>query len=141
MTGWRITAWPVWSRRLTTALFFFVVNWLMLAPATAFREVREFLPHQDKIVHGALFLTLACFVRWSLKAPSAWQGLFVALMGYAGAIEALQPVLGGAGRRFDWLDMASNLAGVLGGWWLFGKVAAARVRGAGGRQDDQGTPV
>jgi len=108
-------------------LFFLGVNWLMLAPSSAFEEVREFLPHQDKIVHGGLFLTLAILARWSLLSERNgrgwWRwGLFAAVLLYAGAIEALQPVLGGPGRQFDWLDIASNLAGAGAGWLLFGAV-------------------
>ena len=39
---------------------------------------------------------------------------------YAGSIEALQPLIGGEGRQFDWLDMASNVAGSAAGWLLYG---------------------
>lgn len=135
MTNRRFLDWPEWTHRLLLALFFPVLNWLMLAPASAFREVREFLPHQDKIGHGALFLVLAFLVRWSLPARdrSGWRrpGVFAALVLYAVAIEALQPVIGGAGRTFDWLDMACNLAGVCGGWLLFGVVRASGLKQAG----------
>lgn len=127
MTNRRFPDWPEWTHRLTLALFFLALNWLLLAPASTFKEVRKFLPHQDKIAHGFLFLVLAILVRWSLPARDGRGrrrlGIFAALILYAGAIEALQPVLGGAGRQFDWLDMASNLAGVCAGWLLFETVA------------------
>ncbi len=126
--------WPTWTHRLTTALFFLAVNWLMLAPASTFKRVREFLPYQDKIAHGALFLLLAALVRWSLPAGDGRRrpGIFAALILYAGVIEALQPVLGGAGRQFDWWDMASNLTGVCSGWLLFRVVCTTRLSWAGG---------
>jgi len=131
-----VTGWPARARWVVVCAFFLAVNWLLLAPASAFEEVREFLPHQDKLVHGSLFLTLAFLVRWSLAARDGrwWQrlGVFAALVLYAGVSEALQPVLGGAGRRFDWLDMASNLAGVCAGWLLFGMAFAIRPKCAAG---------
>lgn len=136
MTSPRLLDWPDWKRRLTLALFFLLLNWLMLAPASAFEGIQKFLPHQDKIVHGALFLTLAFLVRWSLATwdERGWRdwGVFSALALYAGTIEAFQPVLGGAGRQFDWLDMASNLAGVCAGWLLFGMICATRLKCAPG---------
>lgn len=135
MTNLRFLDWPKGKHRLILALFFPVLNWLMLAPANAFREVREFLPHQDKVGHGALFLVLAFLVRLSLPAGDrrGWRrpGAFAALVLYAVSIEALQPVIGGAGRTFDWLDMACNLAGVCGGWLLFGVARASRPEQAG----------
>lgn len=127
--------WPEWTHRLTLALFFPVLNWLLLAPASTFREVRKFLPHQDKIAHATLFLVLVFLVRWSLPAGAGrgWRrlGIFATLILYAGAIEALQPVLGGAGRQFDWWDMACNIAGVCAGWVLFGVACATRLKQAG----------
>lgn len=136
MTSPRLLDWPAWQRRLTLTLFFLLLNWLMLAPSSAFEGIQKFLPHQDKIVHGALLLTLAFLVRWSLAARvrRGWRdfGAFSALVLYAGAIEALQPLLGGAGRQFDWLDMASNLAGVCAGWLLFGTTCATRLKCAPG---------
>lgn len=123
MTNRRFLDWPEWTHRLTLALFFPVLNWLLLAPASTFREVRKFLPHQDKIAHGALFLVLTFLVCWSLPARNGrgWRrlGVLAALVLYAVAIEALQPVLGGAGRQFDWWDVAGNVAGVCAGWVVF----------------------
>jgi VanZ family protein len=127
MRIWWWLDWPGWLRRLTASLYFLVHNWLLLAPASTFEEVEEFLPHQDKIVHGTLFLTLAFLARWSLPAPgrAGWRrfGGIAAVLVYAGAIEALQPLIGGAGRQFEWLDMATNLAGAGCGWLLYGRVA------------------
>ena len=74
MNIWRWLDWPAWLRRLAVSLYFLVHNWLLLAPASAFEEIEEFLPHQDKIVHGALFLTLAFLARWSLPAPGRAGG-------------------------------------------------------------------
>lgn len=123
MTTSRFLEWSAGSRRLSTLLYFLVLNWLMLAPASAFEDVQEFLPQQDKLVHGASFLILGSLVRWSLPARQG-RGrrlvVFAALTLYAGAIEALQPVLGGSGRQFDWLDLAGNLCGVCAGWLLMG---------------------
>jgi VanZ family protein len=132
-TRWRWLAWPDWSRRLTTALYFLALNWSLLAPDSSFEGIMDFLPHQDKIVHFALFLTLASLVRWSLPAPGSpgWGrfGCFAALLLYTVAIEALQPLLGGAGRQFDWLDMACNVAGAGSGWLLYGRTAGYHADG------------
>ena len=132
MSVWRFLDWPAWPRRLTTALFFLGLNWLLLAPTSTFEEIQELLPHQDKIVHTCLFLTLAFLVRWSTEVRDQrvrrryWVA--AALVLYAGAIEALQPVLGGVGRTFEWLDLASNFAGVCSGWLLFGTAVATRLK-------------
>lgn len=135
MINRRLLDWSEWTNRLILALFFPVLNWLMLAPASAFREIREFLPHQDKIGHSVLFLVLAFLARGSLPARGGrgWRrhGVFAALVMYAGSTEALQPVIGGAGRTFDWLDMACNHAGVCGGWLLSGMVRASGSKQAG----------
>lgn len=125
---WRWLNWPGWSRRLVAACFFALVNWLMLAPAGAFRNVHVFLAHQDKIAHFGIFLALAMVVSWSL--PAGWgrgwpQAAAQALLTlYAGAIEVLQPLLAGSGRVFEWLDMACNLAGIGVALLLFRFLAA-----------------
>lgn len=137
MASWRFLDWTDRSRRQAVALYFLAVNWLMLAPASAFNVVQVRLPHQDKIVHGAIFLALAWLVRWALAGRDGCErpllGVSVALVLYAGAIEALQPVLGGVGRQFDWLDLASNIAGTFAGWLLFGTIPATRVAGVRAR--------
>jgi hypothetical protein len=46
---------------------------------------------------------------------------------YACSTEVLQPLIGGSGRQFEWLDMASNVTGSCCGWLLFGGVVAPRV--------------
>jgi VanZ family protein len=123
---WRWLAWPSRLRRLATALYFLALTWSMLAPASAFEEVGELFPQQDKIAHGALFMTLAALVRWSSPPGSPARcrsGRCAALLSYAVAIEALQPLLGGAGRQYDWLDMACNIAGAGLGWLLYGRAA------------------
>lgn len=125
----RFLEWPAWLRLLTTSGYFVALNWMLLAPASTFEDFPEFFPHEDKFVHGAVFLLLAWLARWSAQDRFArgakWINLLAVLLLYAGAIEALQPILGGAGRQFDWLDMASNVAGVCAGWLMFG---AARHR-------------
>jgi hypothetical protein len=123
----RLFALPGWLRRLTTALYALALTWSVLAPASVFEDVGELFPHQDKVAHGGLFLMLAALVRWAWPPPdSAARGRFggpAAVLSYAVAIEALQPLIGGEGRQFDWLDMACNLAGAVLGWLLCGTAA------------------
>jgi hypothetical protein len=116
--------WPIRARRLAASLYFFALTWLLLAPAKTFEKVPELFPHEDKIVHGGVFLVLAFLVRWAVTSND-WRergryGAFATLQFYAMAIEALQPIIGGEGRQFDWLDMACNLAGIGCGWLLYG---------------------
>jgi hypothetical protein len=123
----RRPAWPFWSRRLTAALYSLALTWALLAPASTFEGVGELFFWQDKVVHGALFMTLAFLVRWSLPAPASPApgrfGCLAAVLLYAVTIEALQPALGGAGRRFEALDLACNIAGAGFGWLLCGLAA------------------
>lgn len=139
MSAWtlsRLLALPARTRWSATGLFFAGLNWLLLAPSKTFDPVGQLLPFQDKIAHGALFVTLGFLVRWSLAAGDGRGrrrlGVPMALAVYAAAIEALQPVLGGEGRQFDWLDLALNVAGVCGGWLLFGLAGAPGLKSAGG---------
>lgn len=126
---WAWLDWPGGRRRLATALFFALLNWLMLAPAASFGDVQEYLAHQDKIAHGVLFMILALLVRWSV--PGAWErrrrhlAVIALLALYAGSIEALQPLLAGSSRMFEWPDLACNLAGTGAGWFLFRHLASA----------------
>ena len=123
-TRWDFLNRPARGRRIVALAFFVAVNWMLLAPAGAFREVHLFLAHEDKIAHGAIFLALAWLVRWSVpvRYGLGWQrfGVLAALGVYAGAIETFQPLVGGAGRQFEWLDMASNFTGIAAGWLLLG---------------------
>lgn len=134
----RLLALPAEARWSATGLFFAALNWLLLAPSKTFDPVGQLVPFQDKIAHFVLFVTLGFLVRWSLAAGDGrrrwrWRlGVPLALVVYAAAIEALQPVLGGEGRQFDWLDLALNVAGVCGGWLLFGLAGAPGLKSPGG---------
>jgi hypothetical protein len=129
--------WPVPARRLAASAYFVALNWLLLTPAETFEEVTELFPHEDKVVHGGVFLALAFLARWSLATNGRgvrgrhWAA--AALLLYAGSIEALQPLIGGAGRQFEWLDMASNVTGVGLGWLLYGLVGEYHAPGSGSR--------
>jgi hypothetical protein len=131
-TRWTLLNWPGRSRLAVLACFFATVNWLIFAPAGTFQEVHEFFAHQDKIVHGAIFLLLAALVRWSFPRGAArpgvdeWlrYGVPAALVLYACSVEFLQPLIGGKGRQFEWLDMASNITGLCSGWLFFGGAVA-----------------
>ena len=132
-TRWALLDWPGWARLALLAAFFALVNWMIFAPASSFKDVHEFLEHQDKIAHGAIFLALACLTRWSLPGAAArgrgdaWlrYAAPAALVLYASSAELLQPLLGGEGRTFEWLDLAFNVCGSAAGWLFFG-VALAR---------------
>jgi hypothetical protein len=147
-TRWAPLNWPWWSRLSVLAGFFAAVNWMIFAPASSFKDVHKFLAHQDKIAHGAIFLTLAWLARWSLpgvavpRGVDAWlrYGVPAALALYACSAEVVQPLVGGKGRTFEWLDMASNVAGLCCGWLLFG---AAIARGGSAPPDGvrRGSPV
>jgi len=137
-TRWRLLNWPWWSRLAVTSSFFAAVNWMIFAPASTFKDVHQFLAIQDKIAHGGIFLTLSSLVRWSLPGGTAaragvdgWLrfGVPAALVLYACSTEVLQPLVGGMGRTFEWLDMASNIAGLCAGWLLFGTAIAGTVNG------------
>ena len=120
---WKLLNWPGWSRLAVTACYFAVLNWLIFAPARTFRDIHEYFANQDKIVHCAIFLTLACLVRWSFpgganRGGGSWWvrfGVPAALVLYACSTEVLQPLIGGEGRQFEWLDMAGNVVGVCSG--------------------------
>ena len=134
-TRWTLLNWPGWARLAVLVSFFAAVNWMIFAPADAFNDVHELFAHQDKIAHGAIFLLLAWLVRWSFPGRAArvdvdgWlrYGVPAALALYACSTEVLQPLIGGEGRQFEWLDMASNVTGSCCGWLLFGGVVARRV--------------
>ena len=124
-------------RRLAASLYFLALNWLLLAPAETFEALPELFPHEDKIVHGGVFLVLAFLVRWAATAGDrrvrGWRWVLAAVLLYAGSIEALQPLIGGAGRRFEWLDLASNVAGAGCGWLLCGLAGEYHARGSGSK--------
>lgn len=131
-TRWGVLNWPAWARLLVLSCFFVLLNWLIFAPASSFPSMDDYFAHQDKVAHGAMFLALAFLVRWSFPAGAArdrldgWPryGVPLALVLYACSAEVLQPLFGGAGRQFEWLDMASNVTGVSAGWLFFGAAIA-----------------
>jgi hypothetical protein len=128
---WRWLDWPAWARWVVTLAYAGLVSWLMFAPAATFREVHVWLAHQDKLAHLGIFLLLAALVRWSI--PAAFErtrlrfSFLLALGAYAALIETLQPLVGGAGRAFEWGDMASNYGGVAAGWALMGWMVLGSV--------------
>ncbi|MHB8836114.1 MAG: VanZ family protein [Candidatus Methylomirabilia bacterium] len=139
-TRWALLNWPGWARRVVLICFFAVINWMIFAPADTFQEVHEFFAHQDKLAHGAIFLLLALLVRWSFPGGAArdrldgWlrYGVPAALALYACSTEFLQPLVGGKGRQFEWLDMASNVSGICAGWLLYGGAVAGAQDGFSG---------
>lgn len=130
-TRWRWLNWPARARLTLAVAYFALLNGMLLAPSESFEDV-ELFPYEDKAVHLAVFLGLAWLVRWAVpgrfgfgaRAPAVAAALVV----YAFGIEALQPLLTGGDRQFEWLDLASNYAGLAAGWLLF---AAAAARAAG----------
>lgn len=127
----RILQWPARLRWSATGSYVLLLTWLLLAPASTFDHVGQLVDFQDKIAHGSLFLALGFLGHWSLAARDGrgWRrfGALAALALYAAGIEMLQPVLGGEGRQFDWLDMAFNFIGVGGGWLLFRLAGSSRL--------------
>lgn len=134
-TRWALLNWPGWSRLAVLACFFAALNWMIFAPASTFNDIHRYLAHQDKIAHCAIFLVLALLVRWSFPAGAARErvdrwlryGVPAALALYACSTEFLQPLIAGRGRRFEWLDVASNVTGICSGWLLFDGAIARRA--------------
>ena len=145
---WRRLDWPGWVRRAVAAAYLALLTGALIAPGSTFEEVDGLFAHDDKVVHVALFLALALLARWSLpggavpRGVDAWlrYGVPAALALYACSAEVVQPLVGGKGRTFEWLDMASNVAGLCCGWLLFG---AAIARGGSAPPDGvrRGSPV
>ena len=75
-------------------------------------------PGADKAVHLALFALLAGTARWWAGAGTA---ALVAVLLYAPLSEAVQGLLL-AGRSGDPLDVVADLAGVVLGWLLAGRL-------------------
>ena len=71
-TRWTLLNWPRVVAAGGAGMFLrWPVNWLLLAPARTFEEVPELFPHEDKVVHGGVFLVLAFLVRWALVGNGA----------------------------------------------------------------------
>ena len=106
-----------------------MITALLFAPGSTFEDIDRWFPHEDKVVHAAIFLGLAALVHWSLPGERGGRRLrlaaLAAVMLYAASVEALQPQLT-TGRLFELSDLASNCLGTLAGWWSFGALPAAR---------------
>lgn len=132
---WRRLDWPGWARRAAAAAYLALLTGSLLVPGSTFEEVGGLFAYEDKVVHVGLFVALALLARWSLPGGGGGgrkRGAAAAALAlYAGAIEALQPLLSGGERLFEWGDLASNLAGLCAGWLLFRFLSAGARPGAG----------
>jgi len=110
-----------------TVAFWVLVNGLLFLPAKTFRNVPLFFPQEDKIVHLAIFGTLAALVRWSI--PARWGrggkriAVIMALAAYGVLTECIQPLIPNAARLFEWGDILMDCMGVVMGVWLCGCLA------------------
>ncbi len=93
-----------------------VLVWLYWSPsATPPTAIGEWEIDLDKMIHAAthgfmvLIPTLLALGRWRAVAISA---------GFATAIALEAGQLFAPGRSFEWLDLAANTIGALGGWWI-----------------------
>lgn len=124
---WKWLNWPANARRTLTFVFLVFVNWLFLTPASTFKDVHIFLSHQDKLVHFGIFCALTGLIRWSI--PGHWgEGkmrivLILTLLAYGTGIECLQPLMPGAGRSFEWMDLLLDGIGVAFGGWVCEQLA------------------
>jgi hypothetical protein len=129
---------PLGTRAAAAVSYFAAVTALLLGPSTSFEGVGGLFVGEDKVVHALVFLALALLVRWSLPVACGrgWRraaGLG-AVMAYGVSIEWLQPLLTHGDRQFEWLDLASNLAGIGAGWLIFGAATADGAAAAGPAQ-------
>lgn len=131
---WRWLDWPGRARRAVGAAYLALLTGALLVPGSTFEDVGGLFAYEDKVVHFGLFLALALLARWSLPGGRGGAGMpgaaAAALALYAGAIEALQPLLSGGERLFEWGDLAGNLAGLCVGWLLFRFMSAGAGTGA-----------
>lgn len=122
---WEWMNWPAKARWALTACYWLLVNWMLFAPSGNFKHV-HFFPQQDKLGHLALFGALAALVRWSIPLGwgRGWKRIAVAaaVIGYGVATECIQPRISGAGRAFEWLDIAMDSLGGVFGLWLCGRL-------------------
>ncbi len=124
---WGWLDWPGYARWSVTLAFLLLVNWLLFAPSTTFKDVHQFLAYQDKLTHFGIFGVLAGMVRWSVPGlwGSGWMRviLVLALAGYGVGTECIQPLIPRAGRSFEWRDLLMDGVGMAAGWWLCERLA------------------
>ena len=96
-----------WIQRhwaLLTALLLVLISVLSLSPASQLPAV----PGTDKTHHFIAYA--ACVFPLALRRPRYWLWLALAIIGWSGAIELIQPYVN---RYGEWLDLAANSLGVL----------------------------
>ena len=100
-----------------TAVIAAAILWLTLAPKPLGDSELRLFPHQDKAVHGVMFLSLTLAViidrrRCGLKSRRVHLAVAAgASAALGGLTEALQQCMH-LGRSGDWLDFAADIAGV-----------------------------
>jgi VanZ family protein len=80
------------------------------------------VPGLDKVVHAAIFLSLAGTARWRFGPHPRLLG---AVVGYAVVSEVVQAALLSQ-RRGDPYDVVADVVGAVAGWLLAGRWAAGR---------------
>jgi VanZ family protein len=127
VSRWARLNWSSRARWALTAAFWVLANLLLLTPSQTFRDVGQFLPFQDKIVHLAIFGVLAALIRWSIPTlwSRGWKGglVLLVLMLYGAGTECLQTLFSGLGRSFEWGDILMDCIGVVVGQLLCGWVS------------------
>lgn len=121
-TRWVWLNWaPTW-RWVAWGLYMVVITRLLTQPADDLPRFPLLFPHQDKVLHVAIFAVMAGALRWALpwtfsKGP-AWIGGLALCLAYGLAIEAIQGAVPSAGRSFEWADLVADGCGALLGWWM-----------------------
>jgi len=80
------------------------------------------VPGLDKVVHVAIFASLAGTARWRFGSPPRLLG---AVVGYAVVSEVVQAALLSQ-RSGDPYDVVADVVGAVAGWLLAGRWAARR---------------
>jgi membrane associated rhomboid family serine protease len=89
-----------------TLIILAVITTLSLYPL----ENLPLVPGSDKAHH---FIAYACLMfPAALRKPKYWPLIGLFFMGWSGVIELIQPYVN---RYGEWLDMAANASGVMGG--------------------------
>jgi membrane associated rhomboid family serine protease len=90
-----------------TLIVLAVITTLSLYPL----ENLPLVPGSDKTHH---FIAYACLMfPAALRKPKYWPLIGLFFIGWSGAIELIQPYVN---RYGEWLDMAANASGVIGGF-------------------------